>query len=325
MANPLLDRNLIRHWASQSALLFGSCGLALFSFAWVRVWVVSLLDLGQFETILDQFRDFEKFAPVKFDALLSYSGRVGMTFDEPIVILCTVVWCISRGSDAVSGQLGRGTMEMLMGQPTARRTVILSHASVSIIGLLLLCLLVWAGIGVGVAVTEIEETVPVASVRIPFTTINLPLESTEPVKQVVALSDRVDCRLYSSSVFSLFAFGFFLLGLSTLFSSFDQYRWRTIGFVVGVYVIQLVIFGLGKAAESLDWLLSFTFFSCYKPQPTSLLAYEEGLGAAWRFSGALPDFSLPPVWYPLILIAAGVLFYLIAIHRFERRDLPAPL
>ena len=325
MSNSLVDRNLIKHWSGQSALLFGSCGLALFSFAWVRVWVVSLLDLGQFETILEQFRDFEKFAPVKFDALLTYSGRVGMTFDEPIVILCTVVWCIARGSDAVSGQLGRGTMEMLMGQPTSRRTVIFSHAVVSVIGLSLLCLLVWAGIAMGVLLTEIEETIPVATVQIPFTTISLPLESTEPVTQIVALSDRVDCRLYSSSVFSLFAFGFFLLGLTTMLSSFDQYRWRTIGFVVGIYVIQLVIFGLGKAAESLDWLLSFTFFSCYKPQPTSLLAYEDGLGEAWRFSGALPDFSLPPIWYPLILITLGLVFYAIAIRYFAKRDLPAPL
>ena len=43
-------------------LLFLSCGLALFAFAWVRVWVVSLLDMGQFQTILEQFREFEKFA-----------------------------------------------------------------------------------------------------------------------------------------------------------------------------------------------------------------------------------------------------------------------
>ena len=63
---------------------------------------------GQFRTILEQFREFEKFAPIDFDALFTYPGRVGMTYDEPIVILCVIIWCISRGSDVVSGELGRG-------------------------------------------------------------------------------------------------------------------------------------------------------------------------------------------------------------------------
>ena len=87
-----MNRILIRKYVDQSLLLFLSCGAALFAFAWVRVWVVSLLDMSQFQTILEQFREFEKFAPIEFDALFTYAGRVGMTYDEPIVILCTVIW-----------------------------------------------------------------------------------------------------------------------------------------------------------------------------------------------------------------------------------------
>ena len=82
----MFHRVLIRKYVGQSAVLFLACGLALFAFAWVRVWVVSLLDMGQFQTILEQFREFEKFAPIDFDALFTYPGRVGMTYDEPIVI-----------------------------------------------------------------------------------------------------------------------------------------------------------------------------------------------------------------------------------------------
>ncbi|MFG0255322.1 MAG: hypothetical protein ACF787_09530, partial [Rhodopirellula sp. JB053] len=105
---------MIRKNIGQSSLLFAFLGVALFAFGWVRVWVVKLLDMGQFQTIIEQFRDYEKFAPVSFDALFTYTGRVGMTFDEPIVILCTVIWCVARGSDVVSGELGRGTLEMLL-------------------------------------------------------------------------------------------------------------------------------------------------------------------------------------------------------------------
>ena len=321
----MIHRVLIRKYIGQSMILFLACGAALFAFAWVRVWVVSLLDMGQFQTILEQFREFEKYAPIEFDSLFTYPGRVGMTFDEPIVILCTVIWCISRGSDVVSGELGRGTLEMLLAQPIERRTLLLSHATVSVLGLLLLCLLVWAGIGVGIQMTTVEESLPPPTIRIPWINLDVPLTVDKPVLQEVPLSDRVDVATYASSTFHLFAFGFFLLGLSSMFSSMDRYRWRTVGAVVTVYVIQAVMFGLGKAAERLDWLLSMTFFSCYKPQKMTSLVTSNGLSAPWSLVETIPGGSLPPLVYPLILIGFGTVFYAIALVQLTRRDLPAPL
>ncbi len=325
MSDSIVNRVLIRKYIGQSMLLFAACGLALFAFAWVRVWVVCLLDMGQFQTILEQFRDFEKFAPVEFDALFTYPGRVGMTYDEPVVILCVVIWCISRGSDVVSGELGRGTLEMLLAQPIRRRTLLLSHATVSVVGLSLLCLLVWAGIGVGVMATTVNESIAQPSFRIPFFNLVVPLSVAEPVMQTIPLSDRVDVETYAASTFHLFAFGFFLLGMATMFSAFDRYRWRTVGAVVGVYVIQTVMFGLGKSADSLNWLLSMTFLSCYKPQKMTSLVAKEGISAPWSITDRVPEAAFPPLVYPLILIGVGVIFYAIAIRHFTRRDLPAPL
>ncbi|QDT06208.1 ABC-2 family transporter protein [Rubripirellula lacrimiformis] len=320
-----VNRILVRKYIGQSMPLFVACGLALFAFAWVRVWVVSLLDMGQFQTILEQFRDFEKFAPIGFDALFTYPGRVGMTYDEPIVMLCTVIWCIARGSDVISGEMGRGTLEMLLAQPIRRRTLVLSHATVSVVGLLLLCLLVWAGIGAGIMATSVEESVAPPSFRIPIFNIDVPLTVDQPETQTVPLRERVDPAMFAASTFHLFAFGFFLLGLATLFSSLDRYRWRTVGAIVGVYVIQLVMFGLGKAAESLQWMLSLSFFSCYKPQKMTEIVAKEGLAGPWSLIKTAPDVALPPLVYPLILIGLGTVFYAVAIAHFQRRDLPAPL
>lgn len=321
----MIDRVMVRKYLGQSSLLFVSLGVALFAFAWVRVWVVKLLDMGQFQTILEQFRDFEKFAPVEFEALFTHAGRVGMTFDEPIVILCTVIWCVSRGSDVVSGELNRGTLEMLLAQPISRTRLLLSHAAVSVLGLALLTLLVWAGIAAGIYATTLEETVPPPSVRIPFLNINVPLGPGEATVEQVPMRERVDVLTFAASVFHLFAFGFFLLGLSTMFSAFDRYRWRTIGAVIGIYVLQLVMFGLGKAAESLNWLQSLTFFTCYKPQKMTSLVNQSGLSAPWSLFETLPDATLPPLAYPLILLALGGLAYGIAGWWFVKRDLPAPL
>ena len=321
----MIDRVLIRKYIGQSAMLFFSCGAALFAFAWVRVWVVSLLDMGQFKTILEQFRDFEKFAPISFDALFTYVGRVGMTYDEPIVILCTVIWCVARGSDVVSGELGRGTLEMILSQPITRKTLLLSHAAVSVAGLALLCLCVWAGIGAGIYATSVEESIEQPSFRIPIINVDVPLTTDTPATQTIRLQDRVDVRTFASSTFHLFSFGFFLLGLATLLSSIDRYRWRTVGAVVGIYVAQLVMFGLGKAAPSLSWLLSMSFFSCYKPQKMTSMVASDGLTAPWSLTSIPSECAMPALFYPAILLGLGLSFYIAAATIFTRRDLPAPL
>ncbi|MCA9137463.1 MAG: ABC transporter permease subunit [Planctomycetales bacterium] len=321
----MIDHILVRSYIKQALLLFVSLGVALFAFAWVRVWVVSLLDMGQFQTILEQFRDFEKFAPISFESLFTYQGRVGLTYDEPIVILCTVVWCISRGSDVVSGELGRGTMEMLLSQPISRSQLLWSHAVVAVGGLALLCAMVWFGIAIGVVATTVDETVPTPSVEVPFLGWNIPLQVTEPETESFSLSERVDTRVYAAATFNLFAFGFFILGLSTFFSSIDRYRWRTVGLVMAIYVLQLVMFGLGKAAESLSWLQGLSFFNCYRPQKLTSLVTEGGLSAPWSLVKTMPESMFPPLVYPLILITMGALCYLLAARRFATRDLPAPL
>lgn len=321
----MIDRTLVRNYIGQSMLLFLSCALAMFAFAWVRVWVVSLLDMGQFQTILDQVKEFERFAPIEFRSMVSYPGRVGVTYDEPVVILCTVIWCIARGSDVVSGELGRGTMEMLLAQPIERGKLLRSHAVVSVTGLALLCLLVWAGIGIGVQTTTIEETIAQPTFRLPFFEVDVPLTVDEPIQQQVPLNERVDARAYAAATFHLFAFGFFLLGLSSMLSSMDRYRHRTIGAVVGIYVLQLVMFALGKATDKLEWLQQLTFFSCYKPQKMTLIATNDGLSAPWNITETMSGGMLPPLAYPLILLFLGGCFYAVASIQFRRRDLPAPL
>lgn len=319
----MIDRILVKKYISQSSLLFWSCGFILFTFAWVRVWVGTFFNLSQYKAILDQVKEFEHMAPIDFSAMMSYAGQVAMVYDEPIVIVCVVIWCISRGSDVISGELGRGTLEMLLSQPISRTRLLFSHATVSILGLALLCLMVWAGLSLGVYTNDVDEEIRPPSVTVPFVNWELPMG--EPIVEKVALSERVDVQTYASPTFHLFCFGFFILALATLFSSMDRYRWRTVGAVMGVYIVQLVMFGLGKASKSLEWLQSVSFFSCYKPQKMASIVVDGGLAAPWSLTEIAPDTVLAPLWYPLILLTLGIIFYVIAVVRFKQRDLPAPL
>ncbi len=287
------------------------------------MWVGTFFNLTEYATILDQLEEFERFSPIEFSALLTYPGQVGLVFDEPIVIACIVIWSIARGSDVVSGELGRGTLEMLLSQPVSRIRLLFSHALVSTVGLALLCLLVWAGIALGIQTNVVEEAVPAPTITL--WNLEIPLPGAEPMVEQIALSDRVDPLTYAAATFHLFAFGFFVLALATLVSSMDRYRWRTVGTVVGIYVVQVVMYALGLVSETLSWLLSGTFLSCYKPQKMTELVGKQSMLAPWSLTAQPGDLWLPPLVYPLMLLTIGASFYLCAAIIFNRRDLPAPL
>lgn len=321
----MIDRMLVRKYVGQSFLLWAGCAISLFAFCWVRVWVVSLLDMGQFRTIVDQFREYERFSPIAFDQLLTYAGRVGMTYDEPVVIFCVVVWSIARGSDVVSGELGRGTLEMVLAQPISRTRLLLTHAVVSTIGLCLLVVLGWLGMWIGVQLTTVEETVPPPTIRVPLLNVIVPLAVGEPQTIEVAMRDRIDCSDFIGSSLNLFALAFFLLALSTLMSSWDRYRWRTVGVVITIYVLQLVMFGLGKAADQLQWLTYLSYFALYRPQQIAQAAIQYGPAAAWQLTPVDDTMLIGPLASTLILMAMGIAAYVAAVRIFARRDLPAPL
>ena len=89
--------------------LLAASGLGIFLFCWARVWLVSLVTMSKFANVVAEFwKDVERFSPVPLDHLLTYPGRIAVTFEELIVILLISVWAIGRGSDTISGELGRG-------------------------------------------------------------------------------------------------------------------------------------------------------------------------------------------------------------------------
>ena len=111
----------------ESTLLWIALAIGLFAFAWFRVWVVGEVDTARFKQILELLpKDWRRFAAVDFDWITSYLGRTSLTLDEPMIMMLIGGWGIVRGSDVVSGELNRGTMEMVLAQPVSR-TVAVSY------------------------------------------------------------------------------------------------------------------------------------------------------------------------------------------------------
>lgn len=256
------------------------CFLALmFGFQLLHCWVSSQLDLKLIHEMLNIMPDFMKrVLPVSIDSIASYSGRLAIGYDHPIVAFGTAFWALARGSDSVSGPLNRGTLEMVLAQPVRRVEVLLSNAVVATVGSLLMATACFAGTFVSVKFNWRLDGVPATP--------------------------------YLYCALNLFAYAFFLAGMTTLISSADRYRGRTIGIAAVMYVIAVVLKLTGRMADGFQSLVYGSFLTPYEPQ---------------RFVDPQYDPSSLAVSYNVPLFALGLACYVAAAVIFCRRDLPAPL
>ncbi len=262
MSKKVWNRALWKKAFYESSLLFLGCALVLYLFCWVRVWITSRLEMGRFQNILENLPEsWQRLAPVPIKQLFSYEGRIAVTYEEPVVYLMMAIWCIARSSDAVSGGLGRGTMEMLLAQPVSRRQVISVHTTVTLIGVLLLATIAYLGTMTGVNTTTVVQAAP--ATEVPIFGFDIPFTGGEPVD--VPMNEIVAPETFLPAAVNYFGLGVFLVGFTTLMSSWDRYRWRTIGITVGFYVVSTILELVGLAVDGFGWVKHFTFFSAYEP------------------------------------------------------------
>jgi ABC-2 type transport system permease protein len=327
----MLHRVLLRKSIRDGAVLFFCLALVIFGFAWLRVYIVSTLEMSKFEQALELFREqIERFATVPLSQLLTYGGRIAVVYNEPIVVFCVLIWCIARGSDAVSGDLGRGSLEMILAQPVSRSEVLASRSVVTIVGAGLLACCTWLGTTVGIYASNVKEPVPMAEIGVPFTTFTVRNPLIKERERVVPLRDRVDPTIFASATFNLFSLGVCFSGLTVLLSSIDRYRWRTIGLGIGIFVVQSILKVVGMSVEGAGSLLYGTLLTCYDPERFTALAMNrpelEWALIVGRTSEQTPLYeTLGPLGHSLILLSVGAFAYGAAMHRFLNRDLPAPL
>ncbi len=272
---------------SRWILLSGTCTLLVF--AWSQVWLTSQLDTRMFRKLLRAMpENFRSMLPSGIDivALAEPAGRLAWGFEHPLVWGLVLFWVISRGSDVISGELGRGTLEMMLSQPIRRLDWLLCHTAVSVAGVITLAGASWLGLYIGIHTVELLEP--------------------------------IDAALFWPSAVNLLAMGLFVLGLATLFSSWDSSRTRTVGLTVGFVAIQLLQTIVGKMAPeeyyNVKRLDTWAFFSRFEP-----------VVMMNNFRIDAPDKWDTFFDYNGELFVLGLVAFAFAAARFVRRDLPAPL
>jgi ABC-2 type transport system permease protein len=228
---------------------------------------------------------------------------------HPVVLILSSVWGIGRAAGAVSGELDRGTMELLMSQPVPRNRLILAHFLVDCVSIPTLCLSFFAGTQFGLWAVG-PFTVDYSAVQ----ELKLPLPiPDEP--EVLPVSGARQLPALANQAALIFA----LSGITMALSAAGRSRMKVIGLGLLAAVVMFIINVLGQLWDTVGFLRPVSVFFYYQPQKIMIRDdWSANLGEAWPGVGV----GIPVVGMLLLVGAVG---YGFALRIFTRRDLPAPL
>jgi len=278
----MLGRNMnLALWkkaVSDAWLTLAVSSVLLILFCWLFVWLMSLFDMGAWSRLLNLLPDFvQPLVGVSMAKLASPAGQLSILFAHLVTILVCVGWAVGRGSDSISGEIGRGTMDLILSLPVWRISVMAVPAVVATVGAAVLAASVWAGLALGLL-----------CVRFP----NPP-----------------SLGQFWPGAVNLFAMTFCFTGITTLVSSWNHDRWRTISLAGGFFVVSLILKLIARMWPTGRWLGHLSFLNLFQPQELILASPSEG----W-----------PGLQYDAMLALIGLLSYAMAAAVFWWRDIPAP-
>jgi len=113
---------------------------------------IGLMDLRQvlFQGSGKLLQTFMGGETIHFERVLDL---LSVGYVHPLVITIFCIWAIGRAAGAISGELDRGTIELLLAQPVARWRVVVAHLCVDGITIPLLSLSLWLGNWLGTWLT----------------------------------------------------------------------------------------------------------------------------------------------------------------------------
>lgn len=324
-----MNRALIKKSLHETRLLFAACAVWLFAFCWIRVWIVSSMEETRFANILELLGDnlVKTLSPVSLSHLTSFTGRIALAWDDGLVVFVMLAFAIARGSDVVSGELNRGTLEMLLAQPVSRVQVLTSQALVTMTSIALLSIATWLGTWMGIQTTQARLERQPTLVKIPFGPA-LPNPFAKSEIEKVPMRSQVEPQSFAPAAVNLFCFGLCFAGGASLLSACDRFRWRTIGITLALFVLQAIakVVGVLKKETIFEWLKYISALTAYEPSRLVEIAVQQ---PQYTWSLTMPvasgEMSIGPLGYDLILVGLGVVCYFAAAVIFTKRDLPAPL
>jgi len=222
-------------WGDQRVLVL-SLMVLWTGFPWLYIWLSAQIPMPAFQDVLLRAipKDWQRLSGVPFTEVATHAGRVALAFVDPVVVLAATVWGITRGSDAVSGQLERGTMEMVLAAPVRRVAVFVTQALATTAAAALLCTVLWLAVWVAITLGP--------------------------------WAGKVDPLRFLPAAANVFGLMVCMAGISAGVSAADSYRWRTVGILCGFYVFSILAKLVGRLSSPLWWVGYLSFLNAYEPQ-----------------------------------------------------------
>jgi hypothetical protein len=231
----LMNRALWKKAIADCWLQWVVSAVILIGFSWIFIWLISLVPSSALLPLVQLFGDFiEKMVGLPLKDFISTPGRVSIVFAHVVTLIVCVGWAMGRGSAPISGEIGRGRMDLLATLPVRRPTLLFIPAVVSAAGALLLALALWAGIALGI--------------------------------HTVTLEDPVSPWIFIPGVWNLFSIIFCLTGMTCLVTAWVADRWRAIFITLGFTLISIIIGMVSRMWPAGSWLRYGSFTSAYQPE-----------------------------------------------------------
>jgi ABC-2 type transport system permease protein len=217
--------------------------------------------------------------------LMRVQDTLSVGFVHPLVQVILCIWAIGRAAGAISGELDRGTMELLLAQPVPRRTLVLAQLWVDLLTIPVLCLSLWGGVCLGAWLSGL-------------------LDGANEMLRAEPLA-------FAPALLNVAVLIFAVSGATMFLSSLGRFRSRVLGLAVLLFLIQFLVNLIGQIWDDVAFLRPATVFYYYQPQAVILDTHWAANGTIWLQLA--------------VLLAVGAVGYLLALWCFCRRDLPAPL
>lgn len=265
-----MTRALWRKAIGEARVLLAATTLVLFGFCWLYVWLSSFIKLDALKEVLDFLPvPVQRLPGIPFSDVTTSVGLIAMMYIDPVILVTIALWAVSRGSDVVSGEIDRGTMEILLAQPIPRWAIMVTQSVVTIVGCAILAGAVFAGTSVGILLNGLSSEVPIAD--------------------------------FLPAALNLFFLAVAQCGMVTLLSTFDRYRARTVGIAGGIVVLHFIFKIVARMWPNGEWFVYLTLFGAYEPQV--MVTHPE---RAWPLLG---DYGLALGLVSLLaFVGAGVVF-----------------
>jgi ABC-2 type transport system permease protein len=242
-------------------------------------------------------------------SLMRAMDVLSIGYVHPLVQTILCIWAVGRSAGAISGEIDRGTMELLLGQPIGRWRIILASFLVDLLTIPLLCLSLWGGTWLGSwIVGPIEDGV----VEGPLSSLHI-----TPDPEIV----RIEPALLGPALWNVAALIFAVSGYTLWLSAKGRFRSRVLGIAILITLLQFLINLVAQMWDTIEPLRCLTVFYYYQPQQ---IALHHSWCVPLKVFGTGPN-SLGKVPVLAVLGAVGILGYLFAFWVLRRRDLPAPL